>query len=56
MRNFPRRARLCASNPVKGSEFSQESGYEALALEVEDTFALLGELRQPEYELAPIDG
>ena len=44
-----------SSNPcsrVKGSEFSQESDYEALALEVEETFALLGELEQPEYELA----
>ncbi len=44
-----------SSNPcsrVKGSEFSQESDYEALALEVEDTFALLRELEQPEYELA----
>jgi integrase len=41
-----------ACSRVKGSEFSQESGYEALALEVEDTFALLGELKQPEYELA----
>ena len=33
-----------SSNPcsrVKGSEFSQESDYEALALEVEDTFALV---------------
>ena len=37
---------------MKGSEFSQESDYEALALEFEDTFALLGELKQPEYELA----
>lgn len=37
---------------VKGSKFSQESDYEALALEVEDTFALVGELEQPESELA----
>jgi len=44
-----------SSNPctrVKGPEFSQESDYEALALEVEDTFALLGQLKQPEYEIA----
>jgi integrase len=44
-----------SSNPcsrVKGPEFSQETGYEALALEVEDTFALLSELQRPEYEIA----
>jgi integrase len=37
---------------VKGREFSQVTGYEALALEIEDTFKLLSELKQPEYELA----
>lgn len=37
---------------VKGPGFSQESDYEALALEVEDTFALLSQLKQPEYELS----
>jgi integrase len=37
---------------VKGREFSQVTGYEALALEIEDTFKVLSELRQPEYELA----
>ena len=44
-----------SSNPcsrVKGSEFSQQSDYEALALDVEDTFALLSQLKQPEYELS----
>jgi hypothetical protein len=37
---------------VKGREFSQVTGYEALALEIEDTFRVLSELRQPEYEFA----
>jgi integrase len=37
---------------VKGREFSQATGYEALALEIEDTFKVLSELKQPEYELA----
>jgi integrase len=37
---------------VKGREFSQVTGYEALALEIEDTFKVLSALRQPEYELA----
>jgi len=37
---------------VKGREFSAVTGYEALALEVEDTFKVLGELTQPEYGLA----
>jgi integrase len=37
---------------VKGREFSAVTGYEALALEVVDTFKVLGELKQPEYELA----
>ncbi len=44
-----------SSNPclrVKGPQFSQETDYEALALEVEDTFALLSELQRPEYEIA----
>jgi len=44
-----------SSNPcsrVKGPQFSQESDYEALSLEVEDTFALLSELQQPEYEIS----
>jgi integrase len=37
---------------VKGREFSQVTGYEALALEIEDTFKVLSELKQPEYELS----
>ncbi len=44
-----------SSNPcsrVKGPQFSQQTDYEALALEVEDTFALLSELQRPEYEIA----
>lgn len=39
-------------NYVKGPEFSSVSSYEALALEVEDIFKVLSELKQPEYELA----
>ena len=39
---------------MKGSEFSQESDYEALVLEVEDTFALLGELEQPELRVGAV--
>ncbi len=42
------------SNPcsrVSGKEFSQVSRYEALALDTDDTFALLAQLSQPEYEL-----
>ncbi len=44
-----------SANPcsrVKGPQFSQGTEYEALALEVDDTFKLLSELRQPEYEIA----
>ncbi|PYV80346.1 MAG: hypothetical protein DMG96_01440 [Acidobacteria bacterium] len=39
---------------VKGPGFSQETGYEALALEVEDTFKLLSEIKSKNgaYELA----
>ena len=37
---------------VKGREFSQVTDYEALALEIEDTFKVLSGLRQPVYELA----
>lgn len=48
---------IVSSNPctrVKGPEFSQESDYEALTLEVEDTFRLLSELKgkNGEYEIA----
>jgi integrase len=37
---------------VKGREFSRVTVYEALALEIEDTFKVLSELQQPEYEFA----
>jgi integrase len=37
---------------VKGREFSQVTGYEGMALEIEDTLKVLSELKQPEYELA----
>ncbi|MFZ3262966.1 MAG: site-specific integrase [Terriglobales bacterium] len=37
---------------VKGREFSQVTGYEALALEIDDTLKVLSELKQPEYEIA----
>jgi len=37
---------------VKGREFSKVTDYEALALEIEDMFKVLSELKQPEYELA----
>jgi integrase len=43
---------IVSSDPcsrIKAPEFSQTSDYEALALEVEDTFALLSHLKQPEY-------
>jgi hypothetical protein len=39
---------IVSSNPctrVKGPEFSQESDYEALTLEVEDTFKVLSEIK-----------
>ena len=37
---------------VKGPEFSAVTSYEAMALEVEETFKVLSELQQPEYELS----
>ena len=49
---IPRGEQYNPCNYVKGREFSQVSTYEALALEVEDTFKVLSELQQPEYELA----
>jgi integrase len=49
---IPRGEQHNPCNYVKGREFSQVSTYEALALEVEDTFKVLSELQQPEYELA----
>ena len=46
-----------SSNPctrIKGPQFSQETDYEALALEVEDTFKLFSEIKgkSGEYEIA----
>jgi integrase len=35
---------------IHGDEFSQETDYEALAVDVADTFALLSHFDQPEYE------
>ena len=49
---IPRGEQFNPCRYVKGREFSQVTGYEALALEIEDTFKVLGELKQPEYELA----
>jgi integrase len=49
---LPRGEQYNPCNYVKGREFSQVSTYEALALEAEDTFKVLSELQQPEYELA----
>jgi integrase len=49
---IPRGEQFNPCRYVKGLEFSQVTGYEALALEIEDTFKVLSALRQPEYELA----
>jgi integrase len=49
---IPRGEQFNPCRYVKGREFSQATGYEALALEIEDTFRVLSELKQPEYELA----
>ena len=49
---IPRGEQFNPCRYVKGREFSQVTGYEAVALEIEDTFRVLSELRQPEYELA----
>lgn len=48
---IPRGEQFNPCRYVKGREFSQVTGYEALVLEIEDTFKLLSELRQPVYEL-----
>ncbi len=48
---IPRGEEYNPCNYVKGREFSQVSSYEAMALGIEDVFAVLSELRQPEYEL-----
>jgi hypothetical protein len=49
---IPRGEQFNPCRYVKGREFSQVTGYEALALEIEDTLKVLSELKQPEYELA----
>lgn len=49
---IPRGEQFNPCRYVRGREFSQVTGYEALALEIEDTFKVLSELKQPEYELA----
>jgi integrase len=49
---IPRGEQFNPCRYVKGREFSQDTGYEALALEIEDTLKVLSELKQPEYELA----
>jgi integrase len=48
---LPRGEQFNPSRYVKGREFSQVTSYEPLALEPEDIFSILSELRQPEYEL-----
>jgi integrase len=48
---IPRGEECNPLNYVKGPEFSQVTSYEAMALEIEDIFALLSGLKQPEYEL-----
>ena len=48
---IPRGEQFNPCRYVKGREFSQVTGYEALALEIEDTLKVLSELKQPEYEL-----
>jgi integrase len=49
---IPRGEQFNPCRYVKGREFSQVTGYEALALEIDDTLKVLSELKQPEYELA----
>jgi integrase len=49
---IPRGEQFNPCRYVRGREFSQVTDYEALALEIEDTFKVLSELQQPEYELA----
>jgi integrase len=48
---IPRGEEFNTLNYVKGPEFSQVTSYEAMALEIEDIFAILSGLKQPEYEL-----
>jgi integrase len=49
---IPRGEQFNPCRYVKGREFSQVTGYEAMALEIEDIFAVLSGLKQPEYELS----
>jgi integrase len=49
---IPRGEQFNPCRYVKGREFSLVTGYEALVLEIEDTFKVLSELQQPVYELA----
>ncbi|MGA8505872.1 MAG: hypothetical protein WB762_09705 [Candidatus Sulfotelmatobacter sp.] len=49
---IPRGEQFNPCRYVKGREFSQVTGYKALALDIEDTLKVLSELKQPEYELA----
>jgi len=49
---IPRGEQFNPCRYVKGREFSQVTGYEALVLEIEDTFKVLSELKQPVHELA----
>jgi integrase len=49
---IPRGEQFNPCRYVKGREFSLVTEYEALVLEIEDTFKVLSELQQPVYELA----
>ncbi len=49
---IPRGEQFNPCRYVRGREFSQVTDYEALVLEIEDTFKVLSELKQPEYELS----
>jgi integrase len=49
---IPRGEQFNPCRYVKGREFSQVTAYEALVLEIEDTFKVLSELQQPEYQLS----
>ena len=49
---IPRGEQYNPCHYVKGREFVTGTAYEALALEIEDTFKVLTEFKQPEYELA----
>ncbi len=47
---IPRGEQFNPCRYVKGREFSQVTGYEALALEIEDTLKVLGEPKHSPYE------